>query len=152
MSNEKNTLVVESGKGDMDGIEAAAAKARAGAMDLAVQEPKRGRGRPAGSGNKAAVSRVSDGPKPELFQADVCGVLVSLPFDVARAVTKSDAWLLDEGETKALSTPGAVALNEFCPEASPKWAALMAFSIAFLTISCRKYIQYKGSIASEVPA
>lgn len=114
-----------------------------------VAPEKRGRGRPPGS--KAQRAEVQPRPPAtQQFQPENVRMLVRLPFDLGAAYSGSEAWLLEEAEEVALSVPGAMALNEWFPAASPKWSALAAFSLALLGIVSRKYLIYVGEKKIQV--
>lgn len=86
------------------------------------------------------------------FTAESCRPLVNLPFAIAAAKTKSDAWDLEESEEQVLSAPLASSLNDWFPNADAKWASLTAFLLAFISISGRKYAVWKEEVRSREPA
>lgn len=92
--------------------------------------------------SRAGQSTRPSAPVAELYKPESVRVLVRVPFDIAAASTKSDVWRLDANEEAALAVPGAMALNEWFPQVSPKWAALTAFSLALLAVSGQKYVMY----------
>jgi hypothetical protein len=42
-----------------------------------------------------------------------------------------------------------MALNEWFPNVSPKWAALTAFSLALLAVAGRKYVTWQGEMKEK---
>ena len=102
-----------------------------------------------GGSRPSPARSVSPEPARELFKPETCRVLVSLPFDATGAFLKSDSWALDENQKDLLASTGSAALNEWFPNADPRWAALTAFSLAFLTITTQKYATWRGEMDAK---
>ena len=102
-----------------------------------------------GRPTKPRVGTVAAASAAELFKPETCRCLVRLPFDIAAARLKSDAWTLDQDEETLLAGPLADSLNQVFPEANPKWAAVSAFALALLTVTTRKYLTWKEEKKNE---
>lgn len=82
-------------------------------------------------------------PRPDLFTPETCGAIVRLPFDIAGVALRSTVWTLDKDEAAMVAGPCAETLNLWFPEADPKWAALTALSLAFMTVASKKYLMFQ---------
>jgi hypothetical protein len=168
MSNEKLDSPTLPGVGSLEEIEKRHSEGPGGGTDgrgrpplpstgdpLLDRKRERDRARYAAKKGRPYVAPASGGysePVQQLFTADSCRALVGLPFTLAAAYTKSEAWNLEEGEESALASPCASTLNEFFPQASPKWAALTAFCLAMASIVGKKYLIFKEETRKNAEA
>lgn len=118
-----------------------------------VDEPKRGRGRPAGSTKTAGpVAPVAPVIPAVLWNPGNVGALVRLPFaGVAMLTDIKDLELKPEEEP--LIIPAAVEVfNQFAPLAAAKWAGVIAFGAGAIAIGSAKWSIYKTESAKRAEA
>lgn len=133
-----------------------------GGLTLAqgIEEKKRGRGRPPGSGGKSRAGAVPDGLPPdsgigveELYKAENWEEVAALPFNVRKAMTGSEVFELSKKQKEVLGRSLAASMR-LLGVIDPKYVALVLFGVNLSTIWAEKEILYrleKGS-ANETPA
>ena len=107
---------------------------------------KRGRGRPPGS-----VSKPAGGVAPAVAPAIPAivwtpanvGAVIRLPFSLVAWGVDVPTLALDTAEQDVIVPAAVDVFNQFAPMAAAKWASLITFSAALLTITAAKIKLYR---------